>query len=232
MCQTAFPFLSRESRCLKDLCKRDLLKLENAHFSFLNRYLKMATWNFIFSSLWWTISTLLHKCFQNKDKTFSNWKSFYTKWKDASGCVKQWSVSAVLLFHRCSFQERNHTCCTSVFPIVQWIVCSLQTLAYWPMWNKTLIIHCKERPDCYYMVESIWFVHTKWDQTLRVQQASTTKRDEHSQIYHHWDVVCTRLYCLMRLRFQSHPEKTVTEITRLHAWISGGFDLSWTALSQ
>ena len=143
--------------------------------------------------------------FQNKDKTFSNWKSFYTKWKDTSGCVKQWSVLAVLLFHRYSFRERNHACCTSVFPFLQWIVCSLQTLAYWPMWNKTLIIHCKERPDCYYMVESIWFVHTKWDQTLRVQQASTTKRDEHSQIYHHWDVVCTRLYCLMRLRFQSHP---------------------------
>ena len=101
--------------------------------------------------------------FQNKDKTFSNWKSFYTKWKDTSGCVKQWSVLAVLLFHRCSFRERNHACCTSVFPIVQWIVCSLQTLAYWPMWNKTLIIHCKERPDCYYMVESIWFVHSKWD---------------------------------------------------------------------
>ena len=159
--------------------------------------------------------------FQNKDKTFSNWKSFYTKWKDTSGCVKQWSVLAVLLFHRYSFPERNHACCTSVFPFVQWILCSLQTLAYWPMWNKTLIIQCKERPDCYYMVESIWFVHTKWDQTLRVQQASTTKRDEHSQIYHHWDVVCTRLYCLMRLRFQSHPEKTVTEITRLHAWILG-----------
>ena len=55
--------------------------------------------------------------FQNKDKTFSNWKSFYTKWKDTSGCVKQWSVSAVLLFHRCSFPERNHACCTSVFQL-------------------------------------------------------------------------------------------------------------------